>query len=67
VGHEVDRLAPASGQPASAIYVHDSGDSVSRPAGILVLTLAGDAVSVMTGFIDDGVLPFFGLPPTMPR
>ncbi len=47
--------------------MHDSGDSVSRPAGILVLTLAGDAVSVMTGFIDDGVVPFFGLPPTMPR
>jgi RNA polymerase sigma-70 factor (TIGR02960 family) len=67
-GHD-SRLIPtrANGQPAFAIYVHDSGDSVSRPAGILVLTLAGDAVSVMTGFIDDGVLPFFGLPPAMPR
>jgi hypothetical protein len=33
--------------------------------GIIVLTLAGDAVAAMTWFTDTGVLRHFGLPRTL--
>jgi hypothetical protein len=39
---------------------------VSHANGILVLTLAGDQISVVTGFPDNGPLPVFGLPRTLP-
>ena len=34
--------------------------------GILVLTLAGDQVSAVTGFPGSGLLSLFGLPPALP-
>jgi RNA polymerase sigma-70 factor (TIGR02960 family) len=62
------RLVPtrANGQPAFGIYIRDPSAPVSHANGILVLTLAGDQISVVTGFPDNGPLPVFGLPRTLP-
>ena len=62
------RLIPtrANGQPAFGLYVQDPQARISRAAGLLVLTLAGDKVCAMTGF-DNTALPYFGLPRTLPR
>jgi len=55
----------ANGQPAFGAYVRDPLTGVAHAAGLMVLTLAGDRVSVLTRF-DNSVLPRFGLPRTMP-
>ncbi len=55
----------ANGQPALAIYLRDPVNGVARAFGLLVLTLTGDRVSVMTRF-DNAALPAFGLPRTLP-
>lgn len=62
------RLVPtrANGQPAFAYYLRDPSAGVVRASGLFVLTLAGDAVSDITRFGDTGVLPWFGLPRTLP-
>jgi RNA polymerase sigma-70 factor (ECF subfamily) len=62
------RLIPtrANGQPAFGLYVQDPQAGISRAAGLLSLTLAGDKVCAMTGF-DNTALPYFGLPRTLPR
>ena len=62
------RLVPtrANGQPAFGLYIRDPRAPVSHANGILVLTLAGDQISVVTGFPDNGPLPVFGLPRTLP-
>jgi len=62
------RLVPtrANGQPAFGLYIRDPRAPVAHASGILVLTLAGDQVSVVTGFPDNSPLPFFGLPRTLP-
>src|SRR5579863_5351347 len=53
----------ANGQPAFGAYLRAPG---IRPAtGIWVLTLAGDRISAMTRF-DNSVLPWFGLPRSLP-
>jgi RNA polymerase sigma-70 factor (ECF subfamily) len=59
-GRRVD-LVPtrANGQPAFATYVR------GRATGLLVLTLAGDRICAYTRF-DSGVLPWFGLPRSLP-
>jgi RNA polymerase sigma-70 factor (ECF subfamily) len=54
----------ANGQPAVALYLN-AADGIRRATGLIVLTLAGDRISAMTRF-EDGVLPWFGLPATMP-
>jgi RNA polymerase sigma-70 factor (TIGR02960 family) len=61
------RLVPtaANRQPAYGCYVSDNNDPVWHAHGILVLTLAGDRVNAMTRFIDNSVLPYFGLPRTL--
>ena len=56
----------ANGQPASGLYVRDPRAPVSHASGILVLTLAGSQVSVVTGFPGNGPLRAFGLPGTLP-
>lgn len=63
------RLIPtrANGQPAFAYYLADPPAGVVRAGGLLVLTLSGGAISVITRFGDTGVLPWFGLPRTLPR
>ena len=62
------RLVPtrANGQPAFGLYVRDFQAPVARANGLIVLTLAGDQVSAMTGFPDNSVPPLFGLPRTLP-
>jgi RNA polymerase sigma-70 factor, ECF subfamily len=61
------RLVPtsANGQPAYGCYISDHDDPVWHAHGVLVLTLRGDRVSAMTRFVDNSVLPYFGLPRTV--
>jgi len=56
----------ANGQPAFGYYVTDSHADVARISGIFVLTLESGAITAMTRFGDNGVLPYFGLPRTLP-
>jgi RNA polymerase sigma-70 factor (ECF subfamily) len=62
------RLVPtrANGQPAFGLYIRDPNAPVSRAHGLLVLTLAGDRIAVVTGFPDAGALRAFGLPRILP-
>jgi RNA polymerase sigma-70 factor (ECF subfamily) len=55
----------ANGQPAFGTYVRDPLTGVAHAAGLIVLTLAGGRISVLTRF-DNSVLPRFGLPRTLP-
>jgi RNA polymerase sigma-70 factor (ECF subfamily) len=55
----------ANRQPAFGVYVRDPVTGVAHANGMLVLTLAGSRISAMTRF-DNGVLPLFGLPRTLP-
>jgi RNA polymerase sigma-70 factor (TIGR02960 family) len=55
----------ANGQPAYGVYLRGS-DGTSLGVGLYVLALSGDRISAMTRFESD-VLPWFGLPPTLPR
>jgi RNA polymerase sigma-70 factor (ECF subfamily) len=63
------RLVPtrANTQPAFGCYIPDAQAAVARPAGMFVLTLAGDAVAALTWFADTSVFPRFGLPQTLPN
>jgi hypothetical protein len=56
----------ANGQPAFGLYIRDPQAPISHANGMLVLTLAGDQISAVTGFLDNGPLPMFGLPRTLP-
>jgi RNA polymerase sigma-70 factor (TIGR02960 family) len=62
------RLVPtrANGQPAFGLYIRDPRAPVSHASGMLVLTLEGSQVSVVTGFPDNSALRVFGLPATLP-
>jgi RNA polymerase sigma-70 factor (TIGR02960 family) len=62
------RVVPtrANSQPALGCYLPDPQASVARPYGLIVLTLAGDAVAAITWFADTGVFPRFGLPRALP-
>lgn len=67
-GTQRSRLIPtrANGQPAFGRYLHDPHAPVSHAHGIIVLTMEGDRVRVITGFTDNSVLGRFGLPRTLP-
>jgi len=54
----------ANGQPAFAIYLRDPVNGVCRAFGLLVATLSGNRVSVITRF-DNATLSPFGLPRTL--
>jgi RNA polymerase sigma-70 factor (TIGR02960 family) len=54
----------ANGQPAFGAYLHAAGARYGT--GLLVLTLTGDRICAMTRF-DNSVLPWFGLPRSLPR
>ena len=62
------RLVPtrANGQPAFGLYIRDPQARIAHASGILVLTLAGSQISVVTGFPDNSALRIFGLPRTLP-
>ncbi len=60
----------ANTQPAFGAYLDDPAHPVATPAGLIVLTLAGDRISAITRFHLDDLYPRFGLPghlPTSPR
>jgi RNA polymerase sigma-70 factor (TIGR02960 family) len=54
----------ANGQPAFGAYLRPPA-GIRHGTGLYVLTLAGDRVCVMARF-DNGVLPWFGLPRSLP-
>jgi RNA polymerase sigma-70 factor (ECF subfamily) len=56
--------ARANGQPAFGAYLRGPA-GLRHGAGLYVLTLAGDRISAMTRF-DNSVLPWFGLPRSLP-
>jgi RNA polymerase sigma-70 factor (TIGR02960 family) len=55
----------ANGQPAFGVYVSDPHAPVLHAIGLIVLTLAGDQISMITRF-ETSVLPRFGLPRSLP-
>jgi RNA polymerase sigma-70 factor (ECF subfamily) len=56
----------ANAQPAFAYYLREPQSGLARAVGILVLTLDGDRIAEITRFGDTCVLPYFGLPRTLP-
>jgi RNA polymerase sigma-70 factor (ECF subfamily) len=54
----------ANGQPAFGAYLH-APSGIRHGTGLLVLTLAGDRICSVTRF-DTSVLPWFGLPRSLP-
>jgi RNA polymerase sigma-70 factor (TIGR02960 family) len=63
------RIVPtrANTQPAFGCYLPDPHAAIARPYGMIVLTLAGDAITAITWFSDTGVFRHFGLPRTLPN
>jgi RNA polymerase sigma-70 factor (TIGR02960 family) len=61
------RLLPtrANGQPAFACYLPSANTHSARAHALFVLTLERDRISAITWFGDRGILPHFGLPPTL--
>jgi hypothetical protein len=55
----------ANTQPAFGCYHQDPHPSIARAHGLLVLTLQGDRISAITRFLDNSILPSFGLPRTL--
>jgi RNA polymerase sigma-70 factor (TIGR02960 family) len=55
----------ANRQPAYGVYRRAPTGVIRHGYGILVLTLAGDRICAMTRF-DNNVLPWFGLPRSLP-
>ncbi|WP_222849667.1 RNA polymerase subunit sigma-70 [Trebonia kvetii] len=68
-GPQRTRLIPtrANGQPAFGRYSRDPHSPISHAHGLIVLTLAGNRISAITGFHDNSVLARFGLPRTLPE
>ena len=54
----------ANGQPALGAYVY-APTGIRHGTGVFLLTLAGDRICAMTRF-DETVLPWFGLPRSLP-
>ena len=54
----------ANGQPAFGAYLRPT-DGIRHGTGLYVLTLTGDRICAMTRF-DNSVLPWFGLPRSLP-
>jgi RNA polymerase sigma-70 factor (TIGR02960 family) len=55
----------ANRQPAFGMYAQDPGSDRFRALGVFVVTIAGDRITELTRF-ETAVLPFFGLPRTLP-
>jgi RNA polymerase sigma-70 factor (TIGR02960 family) len=62
------RLVPvrANGQPAFACFVTDSDAPAGNGQGMIVLTLAGTRIRGVTRFLDNTLLPRFGVPAALP-
>ena len=55
----------ANGQPAFGAYLETDDGATRRAAGLLVLSVAGHRIRGLTRF-DNDVMPWFGLPRTLP-
>jgi RNA polymerase sigma-70 factor (TIGR02960 family) len=55
----------ANGQSAFGMYLADPHTALYRAYGLLVITIADDRITAVTGF-DASVIPRFGLPRTLP-
>jgi len=62
------RVVPtrANTQPAFGCYLPDPDAAIARPYGMIVVTLAVDAIAAITWFSDTDVFRHFGLPRTLP-
>jgi RNA polymerase sigma-70 factor, ECF subfamily len=56
----------ANGQPAFGCYAPGDEPGLRQASGLLAITLRGDRVATLTRFWDNDVLPYFGLPDTLP-
>jgi RNA polymerase sigma-70 factor (ECF subfamily) len=64
-GSRRQRLVPtagANGQPAFGCYVTDLGETVWSAHGLMVLTLRDARISMVTRFVDNSLMEYFGLP-----
>jgi len=52
----------ANGQPAFGTYSWDVERGVHLPTVLQVITLDGDRISEIMGFVNPGLFPLFGLP-----
>lgn len=61
------RLIPtrANCQPAFGCYLYETHAPIAHAHGLIVLTVGGQQISAITRFIDNSVLPRFGLPRTL--
>jgi RNA polymerase sigma-70 factor (ECF subfamily) len=57
----------ANGQPAFGCYERDPRVPIAHAHGLIVLSLAGDRICPISRFLDNSVLPQFGLPRTLPE
>jgi RNA polymerase sigma-70 factor (ECF subfamily) len=55
----------ANGQLAFGAYLRTAGGGIRHGAGLLVVTVTGERISGLTRF-DNSVLPWFGLPRSLP-
>jgi len=57
----------ANGQPAFGCYLRDPEDRRSHACGLVVLTIVGDQIAAIDRFVDNSLMPRFGLPRTLPE
>jgi RNA polymerase sigma-70 factor (ECF subfamily) len=56
----------ANNQPAFGSYQDNPGEPTARPAGLFVISLAGDHIQALTRFHLDDLYPRLGLPASLP-
>jgi RNA polymerase sigma-70 factor (ECF subfamily) len=56
----------ANGQPAFGCYLRDGTAPAFRAHGLIVLTFSGEHITELTRFLDNSILPRFGLPRILP-
>jgi len=57
----------ANGQPAFGCYLRDPAAGIDHACGLVVLTVDGRRIAAIDRFVDNSVLPRFGLPRTLPE
>jgi hypothetical protein len=57
----------ANGQPAFGCYLRDPEGGRSHACGLMVLAITGDQIAGIDRFVDNSLLPRFGLPRTLPE
>lgn len=56
----------ANGQPAFGCYLRDPATGIDRACGLVVLAVDGGRITAIDRFVDNSLLPRFGLPRTLP-